>query len=155
MEFIKTFLQAYYGFFNVVILIVVYWFMSHDLIGNGIVFFFNHLWIPLDCNMTFLQEIIDLRVVGLYQASTALLNPMTLWATVTLSIYHLQQKWPQPFGIALWIDHFRPVLILPPYVFFLQVLAILLEYIVSSCPNFFINSPPCRLIRQAQYNRRR
>jgi hypothetical protein len=91
MEFLEAVLQRDHFFF-IVCLEAFNRRVLHYFIRSGIIFLLNHIGVPLDSYMAFLQEILDWNQGGLDQAAAALLNPIALAAGISLTIDHLEHE---------------------------------------------------------------
>ena len=114
MELIDTTLERNNLVLDVVIMLIDGR-MSHDLGRRRIVLFLDQSRVPLDSNVTFLQEVgYELRA-GLYDAARASLHPVTLTAAVALAIHHFKHEWLDR-ALKSTLQRLLPVRLVPPKV---------------------------------------
>ena len=92
---------------------------------------------PLYGNMTLLQKVFYWDESWLNDTPTAFLDPVTLRAGVSLPIHSLEDKWLEALFLA---EKFLPVVLAPPELVLVQILATAFQDVVSKRPNLLVHS---------------
>ena len=119
--------------------------MSHDFIRSWVVFLLYHIWVPLDSDMALLKKVPHWYLIGLDDAATTLLTPVTLRTGVTLAVHQLQNKRLETLLLPCIAHIGLPILLIPPLVILFVVFRILVKDVLSNSPYLLIDSATWRL----------
>lgn len=79
---------------------------------------------------------------------------MTLAADEATAVDHLDHKWLQPCGVSFLQSRFPIIILVPPDVFILAILRVVLQNALCASPDFLIQPSAGDICRQDKQNRR-
>jgi len=96
--------------------------------------------VPLDSDMALLKKVPHWYLIGLDDAATTLLTPVTLRTGVTLAVHQLQNKRLETLLLPCIAHIGLPILLIPPLVILFVVFRILVKDVLSNSPYLLIDS---------------